>query len=268
MEAAFFDLDKTVIAKASIMAFARDFRRAGLLSRRAMLLGLWVQLGYLRIGAGPEKLARARRSVLKVTRGWQQDHVRRVVATGLASAIDPLTYVEARALIDAHRRSGRAVYLVSAAPAEIVEPLAAHLGTDGALASVAQVDDQGRYTGELATYAFGEAKADLIMRLAARKGIDLASSYAYTDSATDLPMLEAVGHPVAVNPDRALRRAAEARGWDVVRFEETLIPAAGETAGRPVPWARWAAAGVAAVAVASGSGGAAIAWRHRSQLVP
>ncbi|MGH9114714.1 MAG: HAD family hydrolase, partial [Acidimicrobiales bacterium] len=272
-------LDKTVISRASIMAFARDFRREGLLSRRAVLRGLWLQLGYLRVGASPEVLARARRSVLAVTRGWQQDQVRRVVAASLASAIDPLTYVEARSLIDAHRRSGRPVYLVSASPAEIVEPLAAHLGTDGALASVARVDAEGRYTGELATYAFGDTKATLMRQLAAREGIDLATSYAYTDSATDLPMLEAVGHPVAVNPDRALRRVAEERGWDIVRFEATLAAAppvegtaadhaAAAVARRAVPWARWAAAGMAAVAVASGGGGAAIAWRHRSQLVP
>ena len=176
MEAAFFDLDKTVIAKPSIMAFARDFRREGLLTRRTMLKGLWVQLIYVRVGAGHKRLHRVRRSVLAATTGWDQAHVRRVVTEGLAAAIDPITYIEARDLIDEHRSAGRRVYLVSAAPSEIVEPLAYHLGAHEALASVARVDQDGRYTGDVERYAYGPEKASLIRRVAAQNGIDLSGS--------------------------------------------------------------------------------------------
>jgi HAD superfamily hydrolase (TIGR01490 family) len=273
VEAAFFDLDKTVIAKASIMAFARDFRREGLLTRRTMAKGLWTQVVYVHLGASSKKLARVRQSVLAVTRGWDQAQVRQVVDDKLTSAIDPITYVEARQLIDEHRRAGRQVYLVSAAPAEIVEPLARHFGAHEALASVARVGADGRYTGELERYAYGAEKAALIRHLASRDGLDLAASFAYSDSATDVPMLETVGHPVAVNPDRALRRIAQLRGWEIARFEHTLGAAVEEAAaslaaieGEADRHLSWAIRGSAAAAVVAAAGGAgAMAWRYRSQ---
>ncbi len=109
VEAAFFDLDKTVIAKASIMAFAGDFRREGLLTRRTMAKGLWTQLVYVHVGASSKKMARIRRSVLSVTRGWDQEQVRQIVADRLTSAIDPITFAEARDLIDEHLGAGRRV---------------------------------------------------------------------------------------------------------------------------------------------------------------
>jgi HAD superfamily hydrolase (TIGR01490 family) len=265
VEAAFFDLDKTVIAKASIMAFANDFRREGLLTRRTLAKGLWLQLVYVHLGAGSRKLNRIRQSVLALTRGWDQDHVRHIVGEKLSSAIDPITFCEAKDLIDEHRWQGRMVYLVSAAPAEIVDPVAQHLGAHGAVASVARIGADGRYTGDLERYAYGHEKAALICHLAGRDGLDLSGSFAYSDSATDLPMLEVVGHPVAVNPDRALRRIAQLRGWEILRFERLLeptwpleAPAAGRTSRI---WLGSAAA--AAVAAAGGVG--AVAWRHRSQ---
>ena len=289
MEAAFFDLDKTVIARASIMAFAGDFRREGLLSRRTVAKGLWTQLVYVHVGAGSRKLDRIRRSVLTVTRGWDQARVREIVIGRLGPAIDPITFAEAAELIREHRRAGRRVYLVSAAPTEIVEPLAEHLGADEAVASIARVDADGRYTGELERFAYGIEKARLVEELAARDGVDLAASHAYSDSATDVPMLEAVGHPVAVNPDRALRRVARQRGWEIRHFARLLPqeapeqaeqgePAAqtgphpapalaggeGESWHRSVSWARWGSAAAAVAAAAGGAG--AVAWRYRSQL--
>jgi HAD superfamily hydrolase (TIGR01490 family) len=271
VEAAFFDLDKTVIAKPSIMAFARDFRREGLLTRRTMVKGLWLQLVYVRVGAGHKKLNRVRRSVLAATTGWDQAHVRQVVTDGLAAAIDPITYAEARERIDEHRRAGRTVYLVSAAPAEIVEPLAHHLGAHEALASLARVDKDGRYTGDVERYAYGPEKASLIRRIAAQNGIDLTTSWAYSDSATDVPMLEAVGHPVAVNPDRALRRIAQLRGWELVRFTQTQQlaspapsepdPLSASPRGARASWLLRSSAAAAVIAVAGG----AVAWRSRSQ---
>ena len=111
-----------------------------------MAKGLWIQLVYVHIGASSKKLARVRQSVLSLTRGWDQAQVRQLVGEKLSTAIDPITYAEAKELIDDHRQAGRRVYLVSAAPAEIVEPLARHFGAHEALASLARVGSDGRYT--------------------------------------------------------------------------------------------------------------------------
>lgn len=219
MEAAFFDLDKTVLARSSMMAFAPAFFRAGLLRRRNLLQGAATQLVYVRWGAGPRRVARIQKSVLSVTCGWDQAEVRRLVGAGLGDAIDPITHAEAVALIAEHRRAGRRIVLVSAAPEELAEPIGARLGADTVIASRAVLDEQGCYSGRLERYAFGPAKADLIGDLARREGIDLERSWAYSDSITDLPMLEAVGYPHAVNPDRALREEATRRGWPILSFD-------------------------------------------------
>jgi HAD superfamily hydrolase (TIGR01490 family) len=218
-----------VIAKASMMAFARDFYRAGMLSRRSLLKGLWTQLVYVRFGASANKLARIRRSVLSITTGWEQAKVRQIVLDRLASVIDPITYAEAVEAMDEHRRAGRRLYIVSAAPGEIVEPLARYLGVEGAIASTALIGEDGRYTGIMERYAYGPTKALLMQQVADRDGLDLGRCWAYTDSATDLPMLEAVGHPVAVNPDRVLRRIAQVRGWELRRFERIVARTAAGT---------------------------------------
>jgi phosphoserine phosphatase len=126
-------------------------------------------------------------------------------------------YREAVALIAEHHAAGRDVVIVSTSGAELVEPIAAMLGADATIATRMVVED-GRYTGDIDFYAYRENKAAAIRELAAERGYDLADSYAYSDSATDLPMLEAVGHPSAVNPDRALRREAATRGWPVLDF--------------------------------------------------
>jgi len=218
MEAAFFDLDKTVIDRASMVAFGHPFYREGLISRRTVARALWGQLVYLHLGASEQKLARMRESVLALTKGWDSTRVRGIVADTLGSVIDPIIYQEALDLIEEHRAAGRRVFIVSASPVEIVGPLAGHLGVDRAIASVAAVDAEGRYTGEMDVYAYGPFKAELIEQVAAKEDIDLSASYAYSDSYTDLPMLEAVGHPVVVNPDRPLLKAARERGWEVRSF--------------------------------------------------
>ena len=217
-EAAFFDLDKTVIARASMIAFGRPFRRAGLLSRWVLVRALWGQLVYLWIGADEKKLTKTRDAALKLTRGWDQQKVRSIVRDTIDEVIEPIVFEEALELIRSHRADGRIVAIVSAAPEEVVQPLAEHLGADLAIGTRAKVDEDGRYSGELERYAYGPQKAEAVRELAGEMGIDLASSYAYSDSVTDLPMLEAVGHPVAVNPDRPLLRVARERGWDVVHF--------------------------------------------------
>lgn len=222
MRAAFFDLDKTVIAKGSIPAFGRPLRRGGLVNRRVVVRALIGQLIYLHLGADSERLARVRESLLALTKGWPRARVREIVRDTLLETVEPLIYNEALELMEAHHRSGDRVYLVSASPEEIVVPLAELLGADGAIASVGEVDGEGRYTGRMAFYASGEGKAEAIRALAARSGLDLAASSAYSDSATDIPMLETVGHPVAVNPDRALSRVARERGWEVRQFTKPV----------------------------------------------
>jgi phosphoserine phosphatase len=124
--------------------------------------------------------------------------------------------------MEQHRAAGRKVVVISASPEEIVRPLCRYLGIDEIIATRAKVDDEGRYTGEIELYAYGPGKAEAMEAMAREEGIDLDASYAYSDSITDLPMLEAVGHPVVVNPDAELATIAEERGWEVRHFESTV----------------------------------------------
>jgi HAD superfamily hydrolase (TIGR01490 family) len=222
MEAAFFDLDKTVIAHGALVAFGGQFRRAGMVNRRVLARTVWNGLLFRTFGADEERMRRFRESTLQITRGWDPAIVTSIVNRTLAEVIDPIVYDEAIVLIGRHRAAGRKVYLVSASPEEIVAPLAQHLGLDGIIASRALLDHEGRYTGEVAFYCYGEHKVEAIEQLAAREGIDLTRSFAYSDSATDIPMLRSVGHPIAVNPDRGLIRVALAEGWPIVEFEHRV----------------------------------------------
>ena len=222
VEAAFFDLDKTVIARASMVAFGPSFRRAGLLSRWLVARALYAQLVYLYFGADEKRMARLRTSALRVTSGWEQAHVSQIVRDALEQVIDPIVYSEALDLIREHKASGHKVFIVSASPEEIVAPLAQYLGVDEAIATRARLDADGRYTGEVEFYSYGPSKVEAMQRLAARDGFDLADCWAYSDSATDLPMLSAVGHPVVVNPDRELLRTARRNGWEVRKFDRPV----------------------------------------------
>jgi HAD superfamily hydrolase (TIGR01490 family) len=255
VDAAFFDLDKTVIARASMAAFGRHFYRGGLISRSTVARAFASQFVYLHLGASEEKLDKIRESVLVLTKGWDQVEVSRIVRETLDEVVEPIIFAEALDLIERHRDAGRQVYLVSASPEEIVRPLAEYLGVDGAIASRTVTDADGRYTGEMAFYAYGPFKADAIRDLAQERGIDLDASYAYSDSYTDVPMLEVVGHPVAVNPDRVLARLARQRGWEITQFTRPV-----RLRDRvPVPSLPTAAA-MAGVAVAA-SGAALLVWR-------
>ena len=253
MEAAFFDLDKTVIAKASMVAFGKPLYREGLISRWLLLRALYGQLVYLYLGADEARLARMRDAVLALTKGWEQARVRAIVIEALTEVVEPIVYDEALAAIREHQAAGRRVYIVSASPVEIVEPLAGYLGVDAFLGTRSEIDEDGRYSGRMEFYCFGPAKREAMEAEAATLGIDLAASYAYSDSATDLPMLECVGHPVAVNPDRELARVARENEWDIVEFsnavplrERVHMPPAGPTAA--VGGGVVAAAGAAAAA--------------------
>src|SRR5688572_28842041 len=153
MEAACFDLDKTVIARASMVAFGRPLYREGLISRWILLRALYGQLIYLYVGADQERIHRMRDSVLALTKGWHQDHVRQIVRETLLEVVEPIVYDEAVALMRLHQREGRRVFIVSASPEEIVEPLAEYLGADEVIATRSTVDEEGRYTGEVDFYS-------------------------------------------------------------------------------------------------------------------
>jgi HAD superfamily hydrolase (TIGR01490 family) len=264
VQAAFFDLDKTVIAKASVVAFSGPLHRAGLLSRRMLLRAAWGQLVYAQFGASPAKLAKLRDSVLRLTRGWDQAEISQIVEDTLVEVVEPIVFDEALDLIRRHRDDGHKVFIVSASPEEIVAPLARYLGVDEAIATRAELDGRGRYTGKTERYCYGPEKVVAIVEVADRDGIDLSRSYAYSDSATDRPMLEAVGHPVVVNPDRELLRAARAHGWEVRRFAHR-VPLRERV---PMPGPRHAAVGGGALAVAVGAGFLARWWWERKQPSP
>jgi HAD superfamily hydrolase (TIGR01490 family) len=218
VRAAFFDLDKTVIAKSSLVALGPEFHARGLLHRRTLVWAVISQMFFLRFGADEEKLSRIRESVLKVTKGWDRTEVRELVAETINEVIEPLIYDEALELIEHHREQGDEVWLVSMAPEEIVEPFAELLGITGAIASRATIDENGKFTGAMDFFAQGENKAVAIRELAAKRDIDLATSFAYSDSETDIPMLLTVGHAYAVNPDKALTRMAHEREWPILSF--------------------------------------------------
>lgn len=219
---AFFDLDKTIIAKSSTLAFTRPMFKAGLLSGSTLAKAGIAQAYYQAFGADHDQLERMREELSAMTRGWDRSEIEALVTETVDEVVTPFVYAEALAVMEEHRGSGRRVVVVSASPEEIVKPLCRHLGIDDVIATRAAVDEEGRYTGDLELYAYGEGKAEAMRAMAKAESIDLEASYAYSDSVTDLPMLEAVGNPVAVNPDSELRAIAEERGWPIRKFESAI----------------------------------------------
>ncbi|WP_330459046.1 HAD-IB family hydrolase [Streptomyces sp. NBC_00820] len=220
--AAFFDLDKTVIAKSSTLTFSKSFYQGGLINRRAALRTAYAQFVFLVGGMDHDQMERMREYLSAMCRGWNVQQVKEIVAETLHELIDPIIYDEAASLIEEHHAAGRDVVIVSTSGAEVVEPVGELLGADRVVATRMVVGEDGCFTGEVEYYAYGPTKAEAIRELAASEGYDLDRSYAYSDSATDLPMLQTVGHPHAVNPDRALRREAVARGWPVLEFRRPV----------------------------------------------
>jgi HAD superfamily hydrolase (TIGR01490 family) len=219
--AAFFDLDKTIIAKSSTLAFSKPFFAQGLLSRRAVLKSSYAQFIFLLSGADHDQMDRIRAHMTNMCAGWDVAQVKSIVNETLHDIVTPLVFAEAADLIAAHKLCGRDVVVVSASGEEIVAPIARELGATHAMATRMVVKD-GKYTGEIAFYCYGEGKVQAIRELAAREGYALEHCYAYSDSITDLPMLEAVGHPSVVNPERALRREAIERGWPILSFSRPV----------------------------------------------
>jgi HAD superfamily hydrolase (TIGR01490 family) len=216
--AAFFDLDRTLISGASAFPFAVEAWRAGLVTNRE--LGRWAITAFMFLLSGDkgEDLSdNARAEFLGKVAGVavdQLDAVAREMLPNLVNDIRP----ESKKLIQMHHDAGRETWIVSASPQRIVEPLAQALGMNGAIGTRGQVVE-GHYTDQLdGPFVYGQGKAEAIRSLSDAHRYDLALSYAYSDSISDLPMLETVGHPVAVNPDGELERIAYERGWPIVIF--------------------------------------------------
>lgn len=219
--AAFFDLDKTVLAKSSTLAFSKPFFDQGLINRRAVLKSTYAQFLFLMSGADHDQMDRMRSYVTNMCAGWDVEQVKSIVGETMHDIVDPLVFAEAADLIADHKLCGRDIVVVSASGEEIVAPIARALGATHAMATRMVVED-GKYTGEIAFYCYGEGKVEAIRALAVREGYALEHCYAYSDSITDLPMLQSVGHPTAVNPDRALRKEAASRNWPIRTFSKPV----------------------------------------------
>ncbi|WP_307816462.1 HAD family hydrolase [Nocardioides limicola] len=215
--AAFFDLDKTIIAKSSTFAFSRPFQAGGLISRGLVLRSAYSHFLYMVGGADHDQMEKMRQFMSQMCAGWDVAVVKEIVADTLHNIVEPLVYAEALNLIVQHKLAGNDVVIVSASGAELVEPIGTMLGADHVIATRMEVSD-GKYTGEIEYYAYAEEKARAIEAMAEEFGYDLDRCHAYSDSATDIPMLRAVGHPHAVNPDRELRRVATEEGWPILVF--------------------------------------------------
>jgi HAD superfamily hydrolase (TIGR01490 family) len=225
VRAAFFDLDRTLIRRSSALALAGSFAERGLIGRKQLAKAAAWQVFFAARGAGAETVRKAAEDGLMLLKGLEVEEMRSLVEDAMEPALRPLVYREPLELVARHKDRGERVYVVSATVQEIVEPLALELGFDGALGSLCEIVD-GRYTGRSLRACHAEGKAEAVRQLAADEGIDLAVSTAYSDSHTDLPFLEVVGNPVVVNPDRELRRVAQARGWPILTFSEPLYPVA------------------------------------------
>ena len=217
--AAFFDLDRTLISGSSVYDIALAARKAGYLRTSQLARDAVSALAFKLRGASDDKSEAVRQRILGAVTGMRQEDLVGLNAVVLPRLLDKIR-PEARRLLDLHRHAGRATYIVSASPIEIVEPLATTLGMTAGIGTCSSVVD-GVYTGELdGPFCYGPGKVEAIEELARWDGLDLAQCYAYSDSASDLPMLQAVGHPVAVNPDAALERHAAANGWPIVHFSQ------------------------------------------------
>jgi HAD superfamily hydrolase (TIGR01490 family) len=247
--AAFFDLDKTIIAGSSALAFSRPLYKAGFL-RKGTLVRLGIaQISYMLFGADENNLERARNEMLDLVSGWHKAEIDAIVAKTLDEIIEPLVFAEALFLIDEHTRAGRTVYVVSASPEEFVTPIAKMVGIDNVIATKIRTDALGRFVPELDQYVMGAGKSDAMKAVAERDGVDLSASFAYTDSFTDMPMLELVGNPVVVNPEKELRDVATENEWPILEFQRPVSLGSRVPAPPPQAWIAVAAGAAAAITV-------------------
>jgi len=216
--AAFFDLDRTLMAGSSAFQFGRAAYKAGLVSRRALARDAWENLLFRLRGSTDAGTDALRERIGQLLEGVRVRDLQRLAPDVLAGVL-PRLYPKMLAIAYEHQDAGRPIFICTAASQEMAELMAIVLTFDGAVGSVSEVVD-GHYTGRPGgPFTYREGKAEAIRDLAAREGIDLARSWAYSDSESDLPMLRAVGHPVAVNPDAELARVAREEAWEVLRFD-------------------------------------------------
>jgi HAD superfamily hydrolase (TIGR01490 family) len=247
--AAFFDLDKTLMAGSSGMQFARVAARHGLVGRRQLASWAVEHLRYRLRGTTDERTAEVLRVARETIAGVPARELERMNPEVMA-AILPRVYPQMLDEVYAHQDAGRLTFIVSAAGSGVVESLAAVLGMDGGIGTRYEVGEDGALSGRFeGPFVYGPGKVDAMEACAAAHGIDLAASYAYSDSLSDLPMLRAVGHPVVVNPDPALAGIAREEGWQTMRFERL---------GR-----RLVALAVTVLATFAGFGASRIAARRR-----
>jgi HAD superfamily hydrolase (TIGR01490 family) len=221
--AAFFDLDRTLIRRSSVLALAGTFRDRGLISRLDLLRSAWLQLLFAARGASDERVRFAAEDGMRLLAGFPVADLQHLLGDAMEPVLRPLVYAEPLRLVQRHREQGERVYIVSATLQEIVQHIADDLDFDGAVGSTCEIVD-GVYTGKPLRGAHGAGKAQAVRELALSEGLDLDGCTAYSDSHSDVPFLEAVGHPIAVNPDTALRRVALERGWPVLEFSEQFFP--------------------------------------------
>ena len=216
--AAFFDLDRTLMAGSSAYQFGRVAFKAGLINRRRLAADTWENVRFRMRGSTDDGMEAIKTRIFALLEGVSVRDMQRLAPAVLAGVL-PRLYPKMLAIAYEHQDAGRPIFICTAAAQEMAELLAIVLTFDGAVGSVAEVID-GVYTGrEGGPFNYREGKAQAIRELAAREDIDLAASYAYSDSESDLPMLRLVGHPVAVNPDKELARVARQEGWEIMRFE-------------------------------------------------
>jgi len=213
--AAFFDLDGTLIPGSANIALSIAAFRRGWVPPRDLLRDAWFGLHFLLSGASDDRARAVRDRILAAVAGHRVDDVVGLGTEFIPQVAESVT-AEARTLLEEQAAAGRDRYVVSATSQEIVSMLADQIGIEGGLGTRSQIV-AGRYTGELdGPFCYGTGKVAAIEALAAERGYDLAASYAFSDSPSDIPMLERVGHPVVVNPDAELRRVAVARGWPII----------------------------------------------------
>lgn len=221
--------------------------REGMISRRTALKSAYAQLVFSLSGADEDRTERLRTEISALCRGWNVAQLRAVVTETLHDVVTPLVYAEAEALIAAHKAQGHDVIVLSAAGEEVVTPIAGILGADHSVGTRMSIVD-GHYSGEIDFYCYGEEKAVAAGVLATEHGYDLTRCHAYSDSSTDIPLLEAVGHPHAVNPDRILRRIAAERAWETHVFDKPVTIRSKMTARANVLARLGLGLGIAAVA--------------------
>ncbi|SMG15143.1 phosphoserine phosphatase [Corynebacterium pollutisoli] len=255
--AAFFDLDKTIIATSSAFAFGREFMHNGLITTSEALQMSLAKATYMIAGQSSEQMDSTRDQLAALVAGWSVEQVRTIASETMHNVVTPAIYAEARELIAFHRSAGHDVIIISASASHLVDLIAEELGIDQVVATELEVED-GRFTGEILFYCKGDAKAQAITDLAAENNYDLSVSYAYSDSATDIPMLQAVGNPIAVNPDRAMKKAALENGWEIRTFRDP-VPLF------QMPSPREISIGASIVAVISAAAAGGIWWAQRGR---